>query len=213
MKKRNRKKASVIIEYLVTLPAFVLLLWTISQVMLYTLASSTAHETAMEGARVLTMQTRGFDKDLNQLPNKNEVVQKLHDKMATVAQFNSFFMLYKNDEGTDLPKVIVTPANLVSDCTTKVCTIIEYQNNTDHLCKDYLEDPSKRRVICAYTALNEVNNKRDHQQIIVKVKSNFKIVGNFIPGIKDKTFIHASGISTKELAGRFQTYYDSGGTP
>lgn len=200
-----KKKGAVMVEYLVVLPAFVLLLWVITQVMLYTLASSTQHEAAMEGARLITMETRGYDGLITDMDNQDSVMDKFHEKLQTVLHFNNFVMLYKSELGIDLPIVNVTDAS--AECTDTLCVSIEDAVT----CNALINSIDKKRVICVLTTENRVGENRNHQQVVVKIKSNFRVVGNFIPGIKDTTIVHASGISTKELAGRFQPYHNNGG--
>lgn len=192
-----RKKGSVIVEYLVVLPVFMLMLWTITQLILYSISSSTAHEAAMYGAEVVAKELRGSEKKITELDAtmKANVLAKFHDKASKVVQFNKFLLLYNNTDGS-----------VLSSTDIENMTILENEAS----CLAAIQDTNVKRVICIYTkglGTSATNVARDHKQIIVKIKMPFKVIGQFIPGIQDKTVIHASGTHAREISGRYQPYY------
>lgn len=196
-----RKKGSVFIEYLVVLPIFMLMLWTISQLILYSISSSTAHEAALYGSDIVATEMRGTTKHLNQLDPTIEqgILDAFNNKTSKVLQFNKFLLLYTDING-----------NLLSNTDIKNMTIIEDET----ACSTAIADTTVTRVICIYTKgiISDPSDplaNRNHEQIVVKLKMPFKIVGDFIPGLQDHVFVHASGSSAIDVAGRYQPYYSN----
>lgn len=192
-----RKKGSVIIEYLIVFPIFMLMLWIITQIILYSISSSTAHEAAMYGAEVVSTELRGSDKRLDELDAtiRSNVLAKFHEKTSKVAQFNKFLLLYNTEDGSSR-----------SNAQIDSFTILENETS----CRTALDDPAREQVICIYTkglGTSPSNQSRDHQQTVVKLKMPFKIVGQFIPGM-DTVSVYSSGTHAREVAGRYQPYYN-----
>lgn len=201
--KKMRKKGALIIEFIVVLPVFMLLVWGITQIMLYTLAANTINEAAVEAAGVLASEMRGNDKafpsaTLNAGAVK-EISAKLENKVQTSVSHNRLIMLFEDDQG-----------KLCSDKDRSACPKIVLKDKIDAGCSTEIKD--NRRVICAYVSEKKAGD-RDHQQIVVEIRSKFKVVGGFIPGIQEIMNLKGTGISQKELADRYQYYQNSSGTP
>lgn len=195
--KKFRKKGSVIIEYLVVLPIFMMMLWAITQLILYSISSSTAHEAAMYGAEIVATEMRGTEQKLSELSPaaRSDIIQKFHDKASRIIQFNRFLLLYNEEGGERLSDQAIASMTLIED---------------EEGCLNAIKDAERRRVICIYTkglGSSPTNVERDHEQIIVKVKMPFQLIGEFIPGIEDRMVVHASGTQAKEISGRYQPYY------
>jgi len=193
MKKRmktTRKKGSAIIEFLVVLPVFMMLIWGIMQVMLFTLATSTVNEAAMEGSRVLAQNLRGFEGTFNDDNlakhnlTKDMVANVLALKVENVTRFNNYVMLFHDGNGNSItPQIKVALSK--SECTS------------------YLSQASVQRGICTWS---DDTFGDGHEQVGVLVKSKFNVVGSFIPGLGNMVTLNGSGVSHKELTNRFNYY-------
>lgn len=195
MLRKGRRQGAIIIEFLVVLPVFIMLIWGIMQSMLFIMAHSTTHEAAMETARIAAMEIRGSSTGMPTDPVKiKDLEAKLINKITAVTEFNHFIMLFSDGDGnalSDKPNIIIKPGII--------------RNQTEN-CDFELANDAKGRVICVYD-VNYVSdaNAREAQQVVVKIKAKFFVVGSFIPGLSTIP-IKAVGASQVELTDFFQYY-------
>ncbi|QST02975.1 pilus assembly protein (plasmid) [Pontibacillus sp. ALD_SL1] len=183
----KKKKGSIIVELLAALPVLFLVAWSAMQIIFYSNAMSTMHGATMEGARTLSSELRGYE---GPMPTSgvqhDELKTKLLNKMANTTQFSNLILLFHDEEKPLSPEVIFEDQG---KCDTAM------NNNNNH------------RVICAYTVMSTVPGTGvDQEQIVVKAKARFWVIGNFIPGLKETMFADGMGVSQKELSGRYQYY-------
>ena len=192
---RIRRRSAIMVEYLVIATVFMMLVWVVAWVLMYIGANNTIDTAAKEGARVVSAELRGFEGKITDLPSdqKDVLISKFIDKTAEVSGFNGNVLLYRDENRQPLSE---------SDIKTLINEYLEDEAG----CLSALDDNTKKRVICLYTKNNAVNG-RDHQEITVKLKSNMKVTGSFIPGLTERTFVYANSSSMKDLAGRFQYHY------
>lgn len=194
----KRKKGSIIIEFLVVLPVFMMLVWGILQVMLYLMASSTIHEATLETARLVSMENRGNDGKIDVFnedgttydPVKLESLKsKIYNKAFSVVEFNGFILLFNDKHGVSYDHEDFLNNHIA----------IEPSDHCDSVM-------TENEAICVYTVTGMVGD-RPHEQIVVEMKSPFLVIGSFIPGL-DKFPLQSKGVSQKELSDRYQYYRD-----
>lgn len=196
MLRKGRKQGAIIIEFLVVLPVFMLLIWGILQSMLFIMAHSTVHEAAMETARISAMEIRGSTNGMpaSGSPKAEELEAKVINKVMAITEFNRFIMLFTDGSGAsydDPPDVVIKPGII--------------QSQADN-CDSELTGNSKGRIICVYDAkYTSSANAREAQQVVVKIKAKFFVVGSFIPGLSTIP-IKAVGASQVETTDFFQYY-------
>lgn len=195
MLRKGRRQGAIMIEFLVVLPVFMLLIWGILQSMLFIMAHATTHEAAMETARIAAMEIRGSAAGMPSSGDKlTEIKAKVINKVVAITEFNHFIMLFTDGDGnaiSDPPTVIIKPG------------IIHNQNDN---CDAELEADSKGRVLCVYdVSYISSANSREAQQVVVKIKAKFFLVGSFIPGLSTIS-IESVGASQVELTDFFQYY-------
>lgn len=183
-----RKKGQLFIEYIIVLPLMIISLWLILQLIVYVYANNQVDHAADSGASLVSQEMRGTKGTLTSVANTDEIVDDLYVRLDQSLQNNGFILFSKDSEDNALSL----------DSYTKYI-----ETETD--CNTGLQDASKTRVICVFTKSVTVGG-RNSDQLIVRVKVPFKIMGNFIPGLEDKVFLYGNGAVTKDIAGRFQYY-------
>jgi hypothetical protein len=187
---KRRKKASSIIEFIVVFPIFMILIWGIVQVMLYLNAIGDIGNAAKEVARAVSMEARGLEGpmrsyDLNPVKQANEEIalKMIRDRVQEVA-------LQKISSNTYMNKLIKIGAPNVFVEDKAACNNAIKVNLPQFVCID------TEKVFDGAT--------RSQEQIVVRIKGTFKVIGSLIP-IQDLP-LSATGLSHKELTDRFQYY-------
>ena len=177
MKKRvgqSRKKGAVLIEFIVALPVFMFMLWGIMNLMLYLIASSALNEAAYEASRGIAVELRGDD---STVIDYNKHVLPVISKVSSVVQTNNFVKLY--DAGS-MPNYYDSEAE---------CNKARKDGESNMFCY-YIEE---------YTPSGSL---MPHQQVVVKLRSGFNLLGSFIPGLEKFVHLNAPAVAQKELTGR-----------
>lgn len=182
-----RKRGSILIEYLVSIPLFMLMVWFPMQVSFFALSQSLAESTAMEGARYVSMELTGTNtKSISDLSNteRSAINTGLTNRLKDMSLHNPNFLLFTTNNGN--------PANP---------TMI----NTESTCDSYmLKTSSRKRVICFYLTTPTGSTQA---QVVVRTKAPYKIVGNLIPNLTDKFFSRGTGVSVVNNPNR-SGYYE-----
>jgi hypothetical protein len=120
----------------------------------------------------------------------NIIKEKMIFKSYNITNNNHFIMLFTDGDGsTSNPDVIIKPG---------------ITSNPDNDCSTELATNSRGRVICTYiTTYSSANGVREQQQVVVKIKAKFFVVGSFIPSLKTIP-IRGVGSSQIELTDAFQ---------
>lgn len=181
--KGGRKKGAILIEFLVAIPVFMLLLWGITNIMIYMLASSNLNEAAYEASRALAKEMRGYE---------GAIVSPMHTddipmQVTSVTNQNNFVLFGKigHDAAYEYAGSVV----------------LNGQNAT--VCENLENDDSKKNYLCAYVVQHTSTSGRVLEQVVVVMKSEFNMIGSMIPGLAELTPIRASSVAQKELPGRF----------
>jgi hypothetical protein len=213
-KNKNKKKGSLIVEQVLVLPIMIGIIWLIMQMIIFVYSNNQVNTAANETSQVLSQILRGTDKTLVTLDptNRGLVIDESLKKVINVSEKNGFIMMTKDkiqnktylwvDTTTGIATGFITYTTSVSGLQEKPLLIIEDQT----LCKTTLEDPDKRRVICIYTEESTNIGDKESQQMVVRLKAPFHLIGSIIPGVDDKILLYGNGVSTKELTGRYQYY-------
>lgn len=183
-----RKKGQIFIEYIIVLPLMIISLWLILQLIVYVYANNQVDHAADSGALLVSQELRGTDEKLNIMSNQNQIMDDLYLRLNQSLSNNGFVLFDRDRNDNDL--TIQNFKRIIED---------------EEACKTALQDTNKQRVLCAYTKSIDVGG-RGHDQMIVRVKVPFRIIGNFVPGIEDKVSLYGNGAATKDLSGRFQYY-------
>ncbi|NGY89016.1 pilus assembly protein [Bacillus megaterium] len=183
-----RKKGQIFIEYLIVLPLMIISLWLILQLIIYVYANNQVDHATDAGASIVAEELRGTTATLDTMSNKAEIIDDLYVRLNQSLNNNGFVLFNKDYDGN----------NLTLDNFNKY---IEDEAN----CQSALQDVNNTRTLCVFTKSVTVNG-RNHEQMIVRVKVPFMIIGNFVPGLKDKVFLYGNGATTKDISGRFQYY-------
>lgn len=192
--KKNRKKGSLIIEFLVIIPVFLLLAWGTLHIMFFVMAQSTLHQAAMDAARVVTTELRGHQGPITDTTADTQLLikEKMTAKIQHITKFNATILLYRGEN-----------YEYLSDNSVPI--IIEPGDE----CISAMSESSNPRAICLYTASKGAGvdgHTLDQEQIVVKIKANFRIFGNMIPGLEGNLYVRGTGSAVKEQANRFQYY-------
>ncbi|WP_088362457.1 TadE/TadG family type IV pilus assembly protein [Bacillus cereus] len=186
--KRFRKEGQLFIQYLIVLPLMIITLWLMLQLIVYVYANNQVDNAADNGALIVARELRGTTDKINVLSTKDQVMNNLIIGLKQDVDNNGFILFSKDYDNNDIDK-------------SGYSLMIENEAG----CKTALQDNSKQRVICAYT--NSItSNGKSHDQITVRVKVPFRIIGNFVPFLKDNIFLYGTGSATKDISGRFQYY-------
>jgi succinate dehydrogenase flavin-adding protein (antitoxin of CptAB toxin-antitoxin module) len=212
--KKTKKKGSLIIEQLLVFPIMIGIIWLIMQMIIFVYSNNQINTSANETSQVLSQILRGSDEDLRGLSTANrEIVEdEALKKIIGTVEKNKFIMLMKdNITGVEYLTINATTGDvqgfvrydtLAAGPVESVLLISE--NKT--LCETSLQDKEKRRVICIYTEESDQVTSKKSQQMVVRIKAPFHLIGSIIPGVDDKILLYGNGVSTKELTGRFQYY-------
>lgn len=187
--KKFRKKGQIFIEYIIVLPLMIISLWLILQLIVYVYANNQVDHAADSGALLVAQELRGTTSKIDSMSNKDEIIDDLFIRLDQSLNNNGFVLFKKDSNDNDL-----TLANYNV-----------YIEGGGTNCQTALQSDSNKRVLCAFTQSITVNGK-SHDQIIVRVKVPFKVIGNFVPGLEDKVFLYGNGAATKDISGRFQYY-------
>ena len=186
--KKFRKKGQLFIEYILVLPLMIISLWLILQLIIYVYANNQVDDATDAGATLVSQELRGSTDKLDIIPNRNQIIGDLYVRLDQSLSNNGFILFSKDRNDNSLT---------LSDFDQFI--------EDDAACQASMEDVNKKRVLCVSTETVTVNG-RNIDQIVVRVKVPFRIIGNFIPGIEDKVFLFGNGASTKDISGRFQYY-------
>ncbi len=186
--KKLRKKGQAFIDTIIVLPIMLISTWLILQMIVFVYANNQVDNAADNGAILVAQQLRGTTDKLDVISNQDQIVEDLFIRLDQSLNNNGFILFSKDSSNNS-----VTLDNY--------SVIIENKEG----CQTDISNRDTKRVLCVYTDSINVNG-RNHDQMIVRVKVPFKIIGNFIPGIEDNIFLHGNGAATKEISGRFQYY-------
>lgn len=214
---KHKKKGSLIIEQLLVFPIMIGLIWLIMQMIIFVYSNNQVNVAANETAHSLSQMLRGTDKKLNEIDSNNRIViqdEALKKVLGTLEQ-NRFVMLAKDSSGSvdttylreEMGQVtghIEYDAAVPGD-EERVLLIIE----DPALCDTTIKESGKKRVVCLYTedGIDQSGTlKKNSQQVVVRIKAPFHLIGSIIPGVDDKISLYGNGLSTKEIPGRYQYY-------
>jgi succinate dehydrogenase flavin-adding protein (antitoxin of CptAB toxin-antitoxin module) len=212
--KKTKKNGSLIIEQLLVFPIMIGIIWLIMQMIIFVYSNNQINTSANETSQVLSQILRGSDEDLRGLSTANrEIVEdEALKKIIGTVEKNKFIMLMKdNITGVEYLNTNATTGDvqgfvrydtLAAGPVESVLLITENKV----LCETSLQDNEKRRVICIYTEESDQITSKKSQQMVVRIKAPFHLIGSIIPGVDDKILLYGNGVSTKELTGRFQYY-------
>jgi uncharacterized protein (UPF0333 family) len=190
--KKNRKKGSLIIEFLIIIPVFLLLAWGTIHIMFYVMAQSTLHQAAMDAARVTASELRGHQGEITTSSNDTQSIieDKIKMKVRHITEYNAMLLLFRGEDYEHLED-------------SEVPLVIEPNDK----CEDAMSSTSIPSVICIYTQSKDASIDPsvtvDQEQIIVKIKSKFRVFGSMIPGLKGNLYARGTGSSIKEQSNRF----------
>jgi hypothetical protein len=213
-KNKNKKKGSLIVEQVLVFPIMIGIIWLIMQMIIFVYSNNQVNTAANETSQVLSQILRGTDKTLVTLnaTNRGLVIDESLKKIINVSEKNGFIMMTKDkienknylwiDSTTGNATGFITYSTAITGLEEKPLVIVENQN----LCKTTLDDPQKRRVICIYTEESTAVGDKESQQMVVRLKAPFHLIGSIIPGVDKKILLYGNGVSTKELTGRYQYY-------
>lgn len=185
--KRRKKGAVFLLEFLGIIPLLLVLTLFFIQSLFFVMSQATVHQAAMDGARILTHELRGYNEIKfagGQIPSdiqNGRAKDLVIGKMKRVTSFNNLILLFKEDE-----------------------TIIW----NDPECKAKYTSDSYNNYICINLVSEDVEagtNGKPIYQVYVRAKSKFKPMFN-IPYITDKLMVRGSGVSHIENTDRFDYY-------
>ena len=212
--KNPRKKGSLIIEQLLVFPIMIGIIWLIMQMVIFVYSNNQVNTSANETAQVMSQILRGSEEKITSLASTNKEIvedEALKKIMGTVEK-NKFIMLAQ-DNITNVEYLKVNATTGVVDGVIRYNAIIAGPEEKvllitedKALCDTTLKDNEKRRVICIYTEESDKVASKKSQEIVVRIKAPFHLIGSIIPGVDDKINLYGNGVSTKELTGRFQYY-------
>ncbi|WP_456363847.1 TadE/TadG family type IV pilus assembly protein [Priestia aryabhattai] len=183
-----RKKGQIFIEYIIVLPLMIISLWLILQLIIYVYANNQVDHAADAGASIVAEELRGTTDKLDTMSNQGQIIDDLYVRLDQSLNNNGFVLFKKDSNDNDLT---------LNDFNK----YIEDETN----CQAALQDNNNVRTLCVFTKSVTVNG-RNHEQMIVRVKVPFKVIGNFVPGLENKVFLYGNGAATKDISGRFQYY-------
>lgn len=185
---KNRKKGSLIVEFLVIIPVFLLLAWSTLHIIFFVVSQSTMHQAAMDAARITSLELRGHQGPINTTSSTTQevLIDKIRTKIHTSTKGNAMILLYRDEDfghlSPDSVPIVIEPADK---------------------CQSVMDNDSMPSVICIYTDGNGAVSV-DQEQIVVKIKGKLRIIGSMIPTLKDKFYVKGTGSAVKDQAERFQ---------
>lgn len=183
---RFRKKGTIMVEFLASVPLFFALAWITWQILFFSSSIATAQNAALEGAHYLSNELRGFNGDqLTTLSDdaKTRLQNGLLQRLNVITAYNGVFLLFHDSSSAQDPTLVW------GDETT---------------CKSDFSNVSQKRVICAY--LSSDPSYADVKEVKVAVKGEYRILGNFIPDLQGKLFAKGYGFSILDDPDRYQYY-------
>lgn len=196
--KKTRKKGSLIVEFLVIIPIFVFLAWACLQIIFFVMAQSTLHQAAMDAARITATELRGHVGPISSAPSftQETIKEQVTTKVQHVTKYNALILLYRgrNYEWLDTSSVPI------------------YLDQGD--CNAILEGV-EARGICIETNTNITDPStvvlgQDEEQIVVKIKAPFKLIGSFLPSLENLS-AKGQGSAVKEASERYNYVPGLGG--
>lgn len=176
MKKRvgqSRKKGAILIEMLAAIPVFIFLIWAVMTLMLFLLASSQMNEAAYEVSRSVAMEMRGHEES----GDIAAFTTNVEENIALVIQGSGFIEMYKTGHEP-------VTAYSKTDCLDA-----------------YSAD--ERNIVCAYVETYAGTTGKDHYQVVVRLKSDYNVVGGWMPFLEDMISVNARSVAQVELPGRY----------
>lgn len=178
-----RKRGAILIEFLVAIPVFMLLLWGIINIMLFMASSANLNEAADEASRMIAKEMRGYDGAI-QVP--------------------------AHTEGAEIQvRTIVGQTDFVRFESTGHEAVFEYEDTVIKVgespeeCIALAENENAKNFMCAYVQEFVTAGGRPLQQVVVQMRSEFKMIGSMIPGLDSLFPLQSTSISQKELPGRY----------
>jgi hypothetical protein len=181
--KDGRKSGAILIEFLVAIPVFMLLLWGITNVMVYMLASTNLNEAAYEASRALAKEMRGHEGAIESPLHTDDVPMQV----TSVTNQNNFVHFGKNGH----------PATFAYESSVVVA------GQTANTCANMDTDENEKNYLCAYVVRYPSSSGRTLEQVVVIMKSEFNMIGSMIPGLAQFVPLRASSVAQKELPGRY----------
>lgn len=183
---RFRRKGTIMVEFLATLPLFFMLAWATWQILFFASSITTAQNAALDGAHFLSNELRGFNgNQLTELdPTAQERMQNgLMQRTSMMTSYNGVFLLFHDQTSAQTPTIIW---------------------GDEASCRAAFQNDSHKRVMCAYLTTSPTYS--DVKQVKVSVKAEFWVLGNFIPGIEGNLFAKGYGFSILDNPDRYQYY-------
>lgn len=176
MKKRigqSRKKGAILIEMLPAIPVFVFIIWAIMTLMLYLLASSQLNEAAYEVSRSVAVEMRGHEES----GDIAAFTTNVEESIGLIIQGSNFIEMYKTGHEP-------VSAYNKTDCANA------YSNG-------------EKNIICAFVETYTGSGGKEHYQVVVRLKSDYNIVGGWMPFLEDMISVNARSVAQVELPGRY----------
>lgn len=183
-----RKKGQLFIEYIIVFPFMIMSVWLVLQLIVYVYANIQVNSAAGGGADIVAQQLRGTETKITSLSNSEQIIDDLYTRLEQSIGSNGFILFSRDSDDNNVSQ---------GDFTI----VIEDEGS----CQSTIDSADALRVICVHTKTVQVGS-RNHDQIQVRVKVPFNIIGNFVPFAQDRIFLYGSGVVTKDISGRFQYY-------
>lgn len=186
---KRRKKGSLILEFLVVLPVLIFVAWACLQIMFFVNAQSTLHQAAMDAARITATELRGHVGPISSAPSftQNTIRDQVQTKIHHVTKYNSLILLYRGENYEWLAPNAVPVYLDEGDCNTILAGVeargICVETNTT------ITDPTTMVL------------GQDEEQVVVKIKAPFKLIGSFLPSLESLS-AEGQGSAIKEASER-----------
>lgn len=184
---RFRKKGSVLVEFIVCVPFFMLMTMFPLQTMFFSLSQTASQSAAIEGARYVSTELSGLKINSWSDPKltsdrRQQITEGLIARVHSTSNHNQNLLLFRDSSNNPAaPVILATPSR----------------------CDDAFSNNSYKRVICVYIQSETVNSQ---PKAIVRVKAEHRVIGNLIPGLEGRLYAKGNGMSNINRPDRYQYY-------
>lgn len=202
MKRRYKKKGSLIIEQIIVTPILIGLLWLIMQMIIFVYSNNLINTAANESSQVISQMMRGNPSKVNQLSTdvSKELTNHIAYKVKEITDKNKFILLNKDLDSDE--EFITIDKDKIKIDESKIKMVVENQS----VCEQSIKSDANKRVICIFTEELGTGSQAKTQQLVVRIKAPFHLIGSIIPNIDTKISLYGYGASAKEMPGRLQYY-------
>lgn len=175
---QSKEKGSILVEFVVALPVLFLVIWGILNLMTYLNATSHLNQAAYDASRSLAKELRGYE-GVN-IESKVQL-DRVEKEILLIVRQNKF-LTYGIPGGNE-----AATAFTKGECQT-------------------LYDNKEKNIFCAYIEQYDVGTGKQHQNVIVKLRSSFQIIGAFVKNMEDYVQVNATSNAPQELPDRLNYY-------